>query len=37
MTRYYFFDFPIDLGLIVFGFLIVLIAIVISFRKGARS
>ncbi len=37
MKRYYFFDFPIDLMLVILIFLVVLIAIVAIFRKGERS
>ena len=34
MKRYYFFDFPIDLMAVVFVFLVILLAIYLSFRKG---
>jgi hypothetical protein len=37
MKRYYFFDFPIDLMAIVFVFLLMLLAIFLSFRKGLKS
>ncbi len=34
MKRYYFFDFPIDLMAVIFGFLVILLVIYLSFRKG---
>ncbi len=34
MKRYYFFDFPIDLMAVVFVFLVILLVIYLSFRKG---
>jgi len=37
MKRYYFFDFPIDLMLVVLIFLVGLLAIIAMFRKGERS
>lgn len=37
MKRYYFFDFPIDLMAVVFVFLLLLVVILLAFRKGTRS
>ncbi|MDQ0878032.1 hypothetical protein QFZ77_006691 [Paenibacillus sp. V4I3] len=36
MKRYYFFDFPIDLMAVVLVFLVILLVIYLSFRKGTR-
>ncbi len=37
MKRYYFFDFPIDLMAVVFVFLVILLVIYLSFRKGTLN